>query len=128
MTIADPTVLERSEKNLMTKDPIVARENCEHALFDVRPESSFAGIDALVIWGDMTIANAIYATSYLAERLREAESAGDDKARKARFVKIKDANHFVRFHLHRYTSANISSVQIHWYEPEKFIQLLVQYL
>ena len=101
-TIADPSVLERSEKNLISKDPIVARENCERALFDVRPGSAFADVDALIIWGDMTISTAIYATSHLAERFREAESAGhgDGKARKAQFVKIKDANHFVCLYVH----------------------------
>ena len=95
-TLADPSVMERSEKNILTKDPTVGYENLHRAMLDVRPDSAFAGVDALILWGDMTIPNAIYSTSYLAERIREMEANGNGKARKARFVKIQDANHFVR--------------------------------
>ena len=94
-TIADPLVLERSEKILVTKDLIVAKENCDQALFDVRQDSALADVDVVIVWGDMTIANAIYASSYLAERFKDAEINEDSKARKARVVKLKDANHFV---------------------------------
>ena len=93
-SITEPTVFQRSCRNLHTWNMKGAYTNAERALFD--SDGSFYNMKILLLWGDMTISLCSFAAAYAKKRCNDAVAKGTWRfAQEAKFVKIEGGNHFV---------------------------------
>ncbi|KAJ3553767.1 hypothetical protein NM688_g3442 [Phlebia brevispora] len=104
----DPAAFYRSGMHFRNIPREIYWSNVQRALFDTK--GSFAHVDTLVLWCDMSPTISLWAAKSLHERLVSAQGE-DKKARKVKLLKLEHANHFV-----------------HWEEPERMVRVLVEHL
>ena len=85
-------ILESSFTSMRQVHPQVYSENTRRALLDTG--EALTEVDALVVWGDMSMSDCLWSVRNLADRVRASEEKGCNM-RKVTFTKIAGANHFV---------------------------------
>ena len=118
--ITDPAVLVSSHTAFGNIDPGVYKRNLDDALLDA---SVWPRIRVSLVWCDMSPAETLFSTWYLADRLAHQWPQG---ARKVNLVRFEEANHFVSCLLFGLPMTNRpeSPQQPHWDEPERTMDLL----
>ena len=95
----EPGVMDRYGKTLDSSHQrfdMFAR-SAEKALFkDCGSDSIRYGIDVVAFWCDRSPSICQFTANYLQKRFQACSNAGILTSRKARVVKMEDANHFVR--------------------------------
>lgn len=123
-SVTAPSVVERIGSPFDIIEEVYA-ENLQYGLFDTK--GTWSNLRVVAFWMDMSCAYCLWGAKALANQLDQPTMEGRQR-RDVKHVKLEAANHFVSLSHGVVRAMLMYSLQLHWDDPERFVDALAQYV